>query len=57
MCNKSLVEKSFNELVDEMTGMILLAIVKGEFRTAVWQAMDIALRWKAEKDEAKKTQG
>lgn len=45
--DKPFEQWSFDELVKWNQGKIVLAIPTGEFNQAVFNAMDLALRWKA----------
>lgn len=44
---------TFDELVQYSQGQIVLAIPTGKFNQAVFNAMDLALRWKAAQEKDK----
>jgi hypothetical protein len=46
---KELRDWSHSELLTYNQAQILLAIPTGEFNIAVWRAMDLTLRWRAER--------
>lgn len=45
-----LTDLTFDELVRECQGRIILSIPVGKFNEQVWSAMELALRWKHERD-------
>ena len=45
---KELKNMTFEELVDESAGRILRELIAGNFRSAVYTSMDLALRWDRE---------
>ena len=49
---KPLKDMDFTELVDFAAGHILKELIKGEFRSAVWQMMNMAIEWKLQQQEA-----
>lgn len=50
---KPMEEWTFQGLVQWNQGQILLAIPQGQFNEAVFVAMDMALRWKAQQKKEK----
>lgn len=48
---KPLGEMSFEELVQQCQADITLSIPTGKFNEAIWQACDLALQWRYERDK------
>lgn len=52
MKTRTLADYEFAEIVDWQAGAILKGLIAGDFRTSVWTALDLAMRWQAEKAKA-----
>lgn len=48
---KELKDYTFDELVQMCQGDIVMSIPVGDFNYAVWRAMELVLRWKAEQEK------
>jgi hypothetical protein len=50
MADKPLAQWTFDELVARNRETVTAAILKGDLAEAVWQAAELAARWRREKD-------